>query len=85
MKRYIAILMTAVMMMSLAACGGSGEGAAVQKDVKEKETVTPLKLYKANNYLMHEELYQEEWAKLYLSEENAEKYHHRPYQIRSID
>lgn len=74
MKRFFAMILTAVMAFSPTACGGSSAEKEEVLAEKEETDVVPLKLYKANNYLMHEELYQEEWVKLYLSEEDAEKY-----------
>ena len=74
MKRFLAMLLAVLMACSLAACGGKTEEKQEVPNEPEKTAVAPLKLYKANNYLRHEELYQEEWTKLYLSEKDAEGY-----------
>lgn len=73
MKRFFAMLLTAVMAFSLAACGGGGSEETVPTE-KEDTAVAPLTLYKGENYLQDWELYQTEWQKLYLSEEDAAEY-----------
>jgi len=73
MKRFLAMVLTAVMAFSLAACGGGGSEETVPTE-KVDTAVAPLTLYKGGNYLQDWELYQAEWQKLYLSEEDEAAY-----------
>ena len=73
MKRFLAMMLTAVMAVSLAACGGKTADVEVQDDVKSNG-VTPLHLYQANKMDSEWGLCTAKWQDLWLTAEDAAVY-----------
>ena len=74
MKRFLALFLTAVMVCSLAACGGKTEEKPEVLGKAEEIAVTPLTLYQIEKQESEWELCDAEWQNLQLSEADAAKY-----------
>ena len=74
MKRFLAMTLSVVMAVSLAACGGKTETVPDVQGEFETAAVKPLTLYQSEKMDSEWGFCDAKWQNLYLSEEDAEKY-----------